>query len=101
MTLVQHCGVFGRIETECRWAHVGAVERYAQYERAVCISFCKPRQRRWCFIHIVSNDVRYATLEQNGRVVYDSRTDVPCDMEKWEATRKEWIGREPFKVTHS
>jgi hypothetical protein len=30
--------------------------------------------------------IRYLTIEDAGRVLYDSRVDVPCDMAKWDET---------------
>jgi hypothetical protein len=43
------------------------------------------------------DDIRYLTLvDDSGTVLYDSRTDVPCDMEKWQKTYAKHAAQNPF-----
>jgi hypothetical protein len=86
-TLVQHCAVYGRLETPVRWFEVGEVRPYAQHPVSVDVTFIKPRKRTRAYYTIKPENYRYLTAEVGGRVVYDSRADVPCDMAKWEETR--------------
>jgi hypothetical protein len=67
---------------------VSDVRPYAQYERSVSISFTRPRKRRSEFLPVFG-DLTYVTIDAGGRTIYDSRDDVPIDMDKWEATRAE------------
>jgi hypothetical protein len=69
--------------------HIGQVEPYAQYDRSVLISFMPPRKRTWeAFQTKPDNLVYYTVRNKDGVVVYDSRQDVPCDMEAFAATRQ-------------
>ena len=43
-----------------------------------------PKARKLRGRQIVPDNRQFYTIEQNGRVFYDSRTDVPCDMVEWE-----------------
>ena len=85
--IVQHCAVFGRLETPVRSFRVGEACPYAQHPCSITVSFQRPRGRRWSAFRIVPDDIRYLTIEIGGREVYDSREDVPCDMAKWVKTR--------------
>jgi hypothetical protein len=38
---------------------------------------------------MVPSGERYLTIERDGEVIYDSRTDVPIDMAKWTAVYEE------------
>jgi hypothetical protein len=73
----QYCSVFGVLITEVRKFTVSEPRPYAQYPTSVDVSFVKPRQRRSYSYTIVPDGIRYLTIERNGDVVYDSRTDVP------------------------
>jgi hypothetical protein len=68
---------------------VSEAHSYAQYARAIMVSFVKPRKRRWCYYQIVPDNIRYLTIERDGCVLYDSRRDVSCDMDRWEHSRAE------------
>jgi hypothetical protein len=54
---------------------------------SVTVGFKKPRKRTAAFYTMVPDDIRYLEIEVDGKVVYDSRTEVPCDIEEWHATR--------------
>lgn len=74
---------------------IGQPRPYAQHPVAVQISFTEPGRRTSSGCTVVPDSLGYYTIEDdNGRVFYDSRQDVPCDMEKFEATRqrfaKQW-----------
>jgi len=81
--IVQHCAVAGRIETPVRRFSVLAVAPYAQHPCSVTVEFKEPHKRGSFVYTMVPDDTRYLTIEMAGRVVYDSRADVPCDMAAW------------------
>ena len=87
-TIVQHCAVFGRTATVVREWKVDAVWPDAQHPASVSVSFVEPRKRRRHSYTMKADNLRYLTIEAAGRVVYDSRRDVPCDMAAWEAARQ-------------
>jgi hypothetical protein len=64
---------------------VGAVKPHAQYDKSVMISYRKPGERKWGYVTVFGDDnLAYVTVQKpDGTVVYDSRTAVPCDMDKW------------------
>jgi hypothetical protein len=97
--VVQHCAVFGRLEHPVRKFHVGDVRPYAQYDRSVCISFVEPRKRNGRYIQMTPDGIRFATIEINGRTVYDSRHDVPMDMGKWRETSARFTHYEVTDLT--
>jgi hypothetical protein len=66
---------------------VGEVRPYAQYERTVYITYTLPRKRNRTSIHVRKDGLTYVTIDAGGQTIYDSRDDVPIDMDKWEATR--------------
>ena len=84
--IVQHCAVDGRMETPVRSFRVGEVPPCAKYPASVRISFVAPRKRGGASFSMEPDNIRYLTIETEGRVLYDSRADVPCDMAKWEET---------------
>jgi hypothetical protein len=89
-TIVQHCAVSGRLETQVRTWAVGEPRPYAQYPIAVSIVFMEPRKRRRSGFTITPDNRRFLTVEANGVTLYDSRSDVPCDMAAWETTARKW-----------
>lgn len=97
--IVDHCALFGRHEWLVRKFSVSEVRPYAQYERSVSVDFVKPRKRTWQRTAVLENNRRYITIESaDGELIYDSRSDIPCDMDQWEATRCEFEGRAGFHV---
>jgi hypothetical protein len=89
--LVQHCTVYGDLRTDMRTWKVEPLAPYARHQRAVEITFQEGRKRAHSRI-VVTPGGRWATVESpDGAILYDSRTDIPVDMEKWEAGRREWI----------
>ncbi len=86
------------MERKVRRFDVEDVRRYAQHDRTVTVMFVHPRERRSCFYTMKPDDTRYLTIEVDGQTVYDSRDDVPCDMEKWQASRKRFIDRPAMTI---
>jgi hypothetical protein len=82
-TIVQHCAVFGRLETPVRKFEIRDVAPHAQHAVSVCVVFTKPGKRSSMFITVIPDNIRYLTVEVGGETVYDSRIEVPCDMAKW------------------
>lgn len=91
-TIIQHCAMFGNLKTEVRKFDVGEVKPHAQHKKSVYVSFIKPRERRSYYYLMVPDNVRYITIERDGKVLYDSRTDVPCDMAAWQKSYDEHKG---------
>jgi hypothetical protein len=97
-TIIQHCAVFGTVKTEVRKFWVNDAKPYAQHPVSVIITFVEPRRRSSSYIRVVPDSHRFTTIEASGKVLYDSRNDVPCDMAKWAETyrknRTEWLARQ-------
>src|SRR6185503_4508329 len=85
-TIIQHCAVFGRMKRDVRKFRVEEPSKHAQYPVSIAVRFVEPRKRTGSSYRIVPDNIRYLTIEAKGQVVYDSRPDVPCDMEVWEAS---------------
>src|SRR5215467_14503784 len=94
--IVQHCAVMGTLVTKVRAFRIGKPSSYAQYANSVTIGFWRPRKRREASYRIVQDDSRYLTIEADGVTLYDSRKDVPCDMEKWRETDERFQNRRGF-----
>jgi hypothetical protein len=96
-TLIRHCAVFGRKRKEVRKFRVTDPAPFAQYPVAVTIWITEPRKRTSFGYRATPDNLTYLTVEVQGAVVYDSRSDVPCDMEKWEDIyqkhKAEWLER--------
>jgi hypothetical protein len=96
---VLHCAVFGRLEDVVRKVQVADPKPDAQYSVSVTIGSVPKGRRRWFFVTMTPDDIRYCTVEdESGRVLYDSRQDVPCDMAKWEDTWRRFKNDPPFKI---
>ena len=67
---------------------MNAVTPYAQYAVSVSAHFIEPRKRRRASVRMVPDDTTYLTIETDGRVLYDSRAGVPCDMGAWAETNQ-------------
>jgi hypothetical protein len=88
-TIIQHSSAFGILRTEVRKFEVYEPRPYAQHPVSVSVSFAKPRERKIYGYRMVEDGERYLTIERDGQVLYDSRTDVPIDMAKWTAVYEE------------
>jgi hypothetical protein len=93
-TIVQHCAIDGRRERAVRKFEVEAPRPYAQYTASISVYCVEPRRRRGYFLRFDPDNLRYLTIEVDGKTVFDSRKYVLCDMEKWTATNAEWRERE-------
>lgn len=82
--IVRHNAVMGRTEQAARWFRVSDPRPFAQFDASVCISYLAAGSRRQATLWVYSGNLEYLTVEADGRVLYDSRADVPCDMAKWE-----------------
>ena len=87
--LVQHCFISSPRRTPVRAFKISEVKPYAQYEKSVSISFVVPRKRKWYVTRVCQDDLSFQTIERDGVVIYDSRHDVPCNMEKFEQAAAE------------
>jgi hypothetical protein len=90
--------VFGTSKTIVREFKVTDMKSYAQYPIAVRLAFVEPGKRRWSSTTIVPDNIRFATVERGGQVLYDTRKTVACDMAKWTKTyrkqRDQWLARQ-------
>ena len=73
---------------------------YAQYPVAVRLHWLAPRKRtsRSTVIHPETRYILVTTAD--GGTVYDSRDDVPCDMDEFNATRQQFADRAAVRITH-
>lgn len=104
-TLAFHCSVVGMmsrgdpVDTEdfgvskysARKFSVCCPKPYAQHPVSVAVSWCLPRERKSKFRTIVPDGMEYCTVTApDGRVLYDSRTDIPVDMDAFAAELQRW-----------
>ena len=82
---MEHDAIRGRREWVVPKFRVGEIEPDDPYAKSVLVSIVEPRKRTWLHSRIVDrrDDVIFLTIEVEGCVVYDSREDVPCDMERF------------------
>jgi hypothetical protein len=85
--ITTHHAFGGDAVREVRMFRIGEPVRYAQYDRSVSIDYVLPRKRNWGSIRAVPNNLVYYTIEAAG-FTYDSRSDVPCDMDAFHASRE-------------
>lgn len=62
---------------------------------ATAVNIAKPTNLGVPMIHAFLDNIRYITIELNGLTLYDTRDDVPCDMDKWRETRAGFPARWP------
>jgi predicted alpha/beta hydrolase family esterase len=86
--MIQHCAVYGDLTTVIR--HWETEPSTDNREKAMLVIFTEPRKQRAKYIQMNADNIRYTTIEsiEDGSVLYDSRNDIPCDMEKWQETRQ-------------
>ncbi len=87
--LILHNAVFGRQEIPVSYFRVGKVQPRAQHKAVVDVVFIQTGKRKRSCTEIEPTNYRYLTVEIEGRTVYDSRKDVPCDMDEWAKTAAE------------
>jgi hypothetical protein len=56
------------------------------------VAFIEPGRRTKEYLTIGNDNVRFATVEADGRVIWDSRPLVPCDMALWQTSREKMKG---------
>lgn len=91
-TLKTYNAVFGYHETPVRKYTISEVSSYAQHDRSVAITFTEPRKRNSMRIRITPDNISFTTVDVGGETVYDSRIDVPCDMDHWHETNARFKG---------
>ena len=84
-----------RASTVARKVWVKRPAHWAQHAAVVDVAYTRPGKRKSDFMTLVPNNIEYCTIETTaGSVLDDSRTEVPCDMAKFDATkerfRREW-----------
>lgn len=87
-TLHLHCSVFGSSVRNVRKFTATELRPYAQHDVGLRVSFVEPKKRSWYSVDIAPDNIRYAVIEVDGQVVLDSRDIVPCDMDRWSASRE-------------
>jgi hypothetical protein len=80
--------VFGDRDIAVRKFSVSDAEPAGQYEHTVTVRYIKKHQQTSNDLQILPTNMRYVTIEKDGAIIYDSRTDVPCDMAQWRAYRQ-------------
>ena len=98
-TIVSHCAVFGERRTEVRKFTIDEPTPCGQYPVSVTVSYVEQNKRKPWLLQVVPDNLLYVTIERgSGAVIYDSRNDVPCDMEQWKATNEKHAGKRPGVV---
>jgi hypothetical protein len=97
-TLKFYDAVSGFRENQVRKFSVGEVGSYAQHDRSVAVVFTEPRKRSSKYMRIVPDNISFVTIDVGGETVYDSRVDVPCDMDHWHETNARFKGDRPFQT---
>jgi hypothetical protein len=81
-TVVLHDAAYGMSKVPVRSWTVGDPVPVPSGGDAVCIRYVAAVGRPPWFFWMLPDNLLYLTVEQDGRVVYDSRADVPCDMDR-------------------
>ncbi len=87
----------GHWEKKVRQWSIGDVKADAS-SFSVYVMFIEPKKRRSSYFTITSNNMKYLTIEDGGKVLYDTRRDVPCDMDEWAATNERFKNNRPFTI---
>jgi hypothetical protein len=85
--LVHHSAIYGRSEQEITWFQTGDPRPQAQFDRVVDLRFIQKGERRRAVTTMQPTHYRYIEILVGGRVVWDSRTEVRCDMNRFEEIR--------------
>lgn len=91
-TLIIHCAELGEVRRRIKAFRVSEPAPFVHYEIGVVVTFAVPRVRTEEGVTIVQDNRRYVTVEEAGRVVFDSRTAVPCNMDAWQQTWEQCNG---------
>lgn len=94
--IIRHLSLFGGRprKQKVRKFSVSPPGPYAQHHTAVGVWFVLPRRRKSEYLNVVPDNLDWLTIEQDGKVIYDSRDEVPCDMVRWHASAAEWAGHD-------
>ncbi len=84
-TITRHSAVGYGFSRGVREFKVHDPEPHAQYSVSVSIEYKMPRKRTRQWMRAVPEDISFITIEVDGQTVYDSRSDVPCDMDEYQA----------------
>jgi hypothetical protein len=90
--VIQYCAVLGRLETPAQWV------KTCEVRPSVTVYFKEPGEPVRNYYIISPDNVRFAQIEVEGRVIWDSRQEVPCDMAAWEATNARHQERRAFVI---
>jgi len=82
--IVHHSVKRGRRERRARRYEMLSPDAIGDFVPAVVLRYKAPRCRNWEYIYVVPCGYHYLTIEKDGQEVYDSRTEIPCDMELFE-----------------
>lgn len=97
--IIRHDAVMGTRGQAARKWWISEPKPYAQHPVAVSVNWIEPGKRTAQYI-MVHGDSRYVTIEEGGRTVYDSRNDVPCDMDAWHETAARFKDRPAVRIIH-
>jgi len=95
LMLVEHTSVIGIVDrsrgippaAQQRPIREIRVSERVQHGNSVVLSYTEPKKRVSRSVRVSPDNITYYTVEENGRTLYDTRDDVPCDMEQWQQTR--------------
>jgi len=84
-TIVKYLVKEGKRETFVRTYEMLVPQPIGHYETALVIRHKAPRERHWRYEYAIPCGYAYLTIEKAGKIVYDSRSEIPCNMEQFEA----------------
>jgi hypothetical protein len=85
--LVQQCAIWGRCETPVVWFQTSPPKPFRDIQIMVTLTYRRPGQRRRDYCQMQPSDINYLLLEVGRKILYDSRTELPCDKTQWQ---KQW-----------
>lgn len=88
--LVVHSVLWGRMEVAVDKFFVASPKPYDPYDKAVGIVFKESHKKAKLITLVIPENDRFVTIEIEGRVVYDSRLDIPVDMEEFHKAERQF-----------
>ena len=88
--LISHDAVFGDHTHAVSRFKISEVKPFAHYAQSVSIFWMTPKARkRWRTITVVPNNTLFYTIQREEDVLYDSRSDISCDMDEFAKKKSE------------
>ena len=83
--IVKHSVKEGTREIFVRTYEMLISQSIGHYEMVLVLRHKAPRERHWRYMYAIPCGYAYLTVEKEGKIVYDSRSEIPCNMEQFKA----------------